>query len=248
MAYELTLEQYQGPLAKLLDLIEKRQLEISTISLAQVTEDFLDYVRTLPKVETSLLADFIVVASRLLYLKSKSLLPALSLSSDDEAAIQDLQTRLVLYRAFRPAMKSVGELWRGKEYSLHRPYLAGVFPSIGEANTLFYPGEGLTVRATGEALTRILHGFEQFRRETEVIQRQLITVEKTMEEIIKRLEGVSTMSFQVLSKEHSSTEVIGLFLAVLHLAREQHVLLEQTERFSDILIRNSRSANDREAG
>jgi len=91
MNYEVKLEQFTGPLNKLLELIEARKLEITALNLAEVTEDFINYIRSLEKgADPEILADFIVVASRLILIKSKTLLPSLELTEEEEGEIKDL--------------------------------------------------------------------------------------------------------------------------------------------------------------
>ena len=99
MLYELKLETYQGPLDKLLELVEGKKLEITKISLADVTADFLNFLKKLESegANHSLIADFLVVASKLILIKSKVLLPALTLSEEEESDIHDLEARLKIY-------------------------------------------------------------------------------------------------------------------------------------------------------
>ena len=245
MAYELRLEQYSGPLEKLLELIEERKLAISEISLAQVTEDFLTYVRALHEVDTSTLADFIVVASRLLYIKTKSLLPDLVLTGEEEDEIKDLTLRLALYREFRPAMRVVLRLWGSPQVAVSRAYLQGVFAG-SEANGtgFFYPGSGLGAEMLPAALGGIFEMFRTLQLETETVARRIVTVEEKIQEIVSRLATEREMSFRSASRSKPNSEVIALFLAILHLARENYIRLEQEGHFSDILIRNKGKESD----
>jgi segregation and condensation protein A len=135
MNYELKLEQYSGPLEKLLELIEERKLEVTEISLGQVTEDFLRHLNDLKaktgalqegdpvehsvRAHLRLLVDFIIVASRLILIKSKSLLPGLELSGEEEADIKDLERRLFIYKELKPAMRLIASLWKSPHGSFH---------------------------------------------------------------------------------------------------------------------------------
>jgi len=123
MSFEVRLEQFNGPLHKLLELIEEKKLEVTQVSLAAVTADFIGYVEKLEKacppdfeqtksglagrsgkvgrgVDASILADFIVVAARLLLIKSKVLLPDLTLTQEEQIDIVDLENRLKVYQQF----------------------------------------------------------------------------------------------------------------------------------------------------
>ena len=107
MNYELTLEAYQGPLDKLLELVEAKKMEVTEISLAEVTADFLDYLKKLEaeNVSQTLLADFLVIASKLIFIKSKILLP--SLFAGEEETEKEASVPLP-FRAF-PAQPDVAE-------------------------------------------------------------------------------------------------------------------------------------------
>ena len=99
--YTVKTAVFEGPLDLLLSLVEKRKLFINEISLTQVTDDYIAYVNTLPKVNFSEVANFIVVAAMLILLKSKSLLPNMQLTEEEESSIEELEARLQLYRVIK---------------------------------------------------------------------------------------------------------------------------------------------------
>ncbi len=238
MPYELKLEKFTGPLEKLLELIEARKLEVSEISMAQVTDDFLKYLKTLTegRADLRIIADFIAIASRLILLKSKSLLPDLTLTEDEELGIKDLERRLKLYQELKPAMKVLDKLWRANGQEFSRPY----FLSRGfDANTagIFYPGAELDITNLTGAMLNVFESVQAFTMETETIQEKIMSLEEKMAEIVKRFESEAETKFTNLSNAKSRGEIIVIFLAILHLAREQLILLEQSDYFSDIIIR-----------
>jgi len=127
--YQLATEKFSGPIEKLLELIEGKKLEITDLSLAEITADFLSYLQNLQtRINTDkntdlngydgtrLIADFVVVASQLLLIKSKSLLPDLKLTGEEEEGIKDLEGRLEFYRNFKPAIAHIKKTCRGKKY------------------------------------------------------------------------------------------------------------------------------------
>ena len=233
MTFELSLERYSGPLDKLLGLIEEKKLEITGISLAQVTDDFLKYLRKLPKIETPLLADFIAVASRLILIKSKSLLPSLTLTPEEEGDIKEFEERLKLYQELKPALKYIAALWRRREQEFARPYFLTLSGSTG----VFYPGKGLGLPSLVQGLEGLLQSFKSFELETETIRDRIISIEEKVREIIDRLVHEAELSFRRVAHVKSVSEIIAVFLAILHLAHEQRVSLEQREHFSDIIIK-----------
>lgn len=239
MVYELRLEKFSGPLEKLLELIEERKLDITEISLAEVTDDFLNYLKTLADQETGLrlMADFIAVASRLILIKSKFLLPDLTLTGEEEESIKDLERRLQIYREFKPAMKILARFWRSRAREFGRPYFLSAGNLAGAA--VFYPGGGLEIKTLVEAINELFETFKGMELETQTIKEKIITIEEKIEEIVKRLQAEGESSFKNLSGRKSRSEVIAIFLAILHLAREQLVFLEQKDRFGDIVIQKT---------
>ncbi len=276
------MEKYSGPLEKLLELIEERKLQISEISLAQVTDDFLRYLAKLKKegeLQTGrvserelarreglrILADFVAVASRLILIKSKSLLPELNLTGEEEAEIHDLEYRLKLYQGLRPAMKIVAKLWRDRREEFSRPYFMSIsaFAPLKSAPpegpegaparartltgfalrggddaraALFFPGRNLQAEALAQSLDKLFSSFVALIRESQVLQEEVVSMEAKIREITEVLKRLSKISLRRISEDKSPTEVIVTFLAVLHLAREQLVLLEQESYLSDIII------------
>src|SRR3989344_4287441 len=106
-SYIVKTGSFQGPLDLLLDLIEKRKLPISEVSLAGVADDYITYVKTLSEFPIAMSAHFILIASTLLLIKSKSLLPNLELSDEEKGGIEDLERRLRLYQRARELGRTI---------------------------------------------------------------------------------------------------------------------------------------------
>jgi segregation and condensation protein A len=99
--YKVKTDIYEGPLEVLLVLIEQRKLLINDISLTQVADDFLEYLQAKEDFPVEETASFVLIASTLLLLKSKSLLPSLELSEEEVESVDELEKRLKLYKQFR---------------------------------------------------------------------------------------------------------------------------------------------------
>src|SRR5271157_1047111 len=99
------LKQFEGPLDLLLSLIEERKLDITQIALAEVTEQFLQYIKQLQQIDPTVLADYLSIAAKLLVIKSRAILPTLEVQEKDEDASFDLEARLILYKQFKEAAK-----------------------------------------------------------------------------------------------------------------------------------------------
>ena len=235
--YQVKTEKFTGPLGKLLELIEAKKLEITQISLAEVTADFLRYVKELGAQETTgVVADFLVVAAKLLLIKSKVLLPMLELTKEEEEDIHDLEGRLKLYREFKVAAEYVKKLWDKKEVAYGREFLS----SLGETS-VFYPPKEMAVSDLVKAVRNLTVTLQALIPESQSVTRQVVTIEQKMEELLNRFKEIGSsgdgkQSFRNLADKKSRQEVILLFLAVLHLLKDRVVKVSQSERFSDITM------------
>ncbi|HVO28727.1 MAG TPA: segregation/condensation protein A [Candidatus Paceibacterota bacterium] len=252
--YELTVGEFKGPLEKLLELIEAEKMDVSEVSMARVTDDFLKYLDALRssnllegvagetatdkvRLDLRVLADFIAIASRLIFLKSKYLLPGLALTDEEEADIKDLEERLKRYQDLKPALRHLRVLWSERHTSYSRPYFLGQGKGLAAGQTVFYPGKNLDIEALAGALGRLFESIRTFDLETETIREKIISLEEKITEVIGRIRKEGDTRFAALSGNRSRAEMIVVFLAVLHLAREQLVLLEQIDNFSDIMVK-----------
>lgn len=246
MNYELKIEQFSGPIEKLLEMIEAKQMEITDLNLAELTADFLNYLKT-PKnseanaelrvnnssIDPRVLADFIVVASHLILIKSKALLPSLQLSGEEEQEIEKLKDRLKFYQEFKPALLFLKKKWADKKFSISRPLFAGKPP-------IFYPAENITVKALRKSVENIFESLKEFEDKSQPMENSVIRLEEKIGEIMERLDG-SEFDFKNMAKERGRAEVIVMFLAVLHLLAGHKIKAEQKGKFSGIMIKKIKS-------
>ncbi len=226
--YELRLEEFSGPLEKLLTLIEEQKLEINRVSLAKVTAEFLKYLESLEKVEPRLLADFIAVAAKLILIKSHTLLPELKLAEEEEREIADLEARLKFYREFRGSEEHVKSLWQ-KRASFGRAYLMNLPPG-------FYLSQKLSPADLLKEMEKIANELASWLPEVRREEVKLITLEEKLSELMGRLDKALTSSFNDIAKGKEPREVIVLFLALLHLLKEAVIRVEQEKLFAEIKI------------
>lgn len=226
--YQLNSQQFSGPIEKLLELIEEKKMEITELNLAEITADFLNHLKQIEKIEPRLLADFVVMAAKLLLIKSKALLPNIQLTEDEEKDIKDLENRLKIYRQFKPAINYLKQLSEQNKISISRPFFAG-------RQMIFYPSENIKISELHKATEEIFETIKKLQNETKIIKSPLIALEKKIEEIMKRLR-IESFKFEELTAKKSRSEIIVLFLALLHLLAKQSIKVEQRERFSDIII------------
>ncbi len=231
MEYELKLEQYQGPLRKLLELVEEKKLEITLISLAQVTAGFLEYVgklKTQGEIAPRILSDFLSVASKLVLIKSKILLPFLELDKEEEDDIKNLELQLKIYQELKNAQKLVKDIWSNKPRIFSREFLASSEP-------FFYPPKGIVAENIHRAFLRFLGEFEKVFKPVEVINQEMVSLKDKIEEVLSRISGEAA-NFKNLHKG-AKEEIVVLFLAILQLIKDQLIAVEQLTHFEDIIIK-----------
>lgn len=228
MNYNLKIAEFEGPLQKLLELIEEKKLEITRLNLAEVTADFLKYLQTLKEADPRTIADFIAVAAKLILIKSHALLPQMQLSEEEEEEVQDLETRLKLYKEFKAAEARLKPLWL-KRIAYSRDYLAGVPHG-------FYLSEKLGPDDLLQRIVKLAEELSIFFPKTHSAQIKLLNLEEKIKELIIRVDKVFKTSFNEVTRDKTRSEVVVLFLALLHLLKDNLVNINQGDRFSDIEI------------
>ncbi len=230
--YEVKTEQFSGPLEKLLELVQEKKLEITSVSLSEVTADFIDYVKSLEgKMSHGLLADFIAIASRLMLIKSKALLPGLEFTREEDDQIKDLENRLLLYKEFKAARELLKRSFNINAIAYSRQLLENI-------PRLFYPSEDISISSLHAAIIKILHSIVILvPKDERTVTHALVSIEEKMSELLGRMQKSGKESFQELSAGKSRGEVVVLFLAILHLLKNQHVGISQTKHFDDIIIK-----------
>jgi len=232
MNFSIKTELFEGPLDVLLSLVEKRKLFINDISLAQVTDDYLSYIENITGHHMSHTADFIVIASTLLLIKSKSLLPNLEFTHEEEKSIEELEDRLVQYKKI-------------KELSVHVKKYFGTnvnyYANDPKPEIVFSPSPDITVASIILAMKSVLANLPKKEMLPEITVRKIKTLEETINELAERIQGALKMSFRDFSKKGSGAisreekvEVIVSFLAMLELVKRGIVEATQSELFEDI--------------
>ncbi len=221
--WKVDIGQFNGPLDLLLQLIEKEELDITTISLAKIADEYFSYIKA-HEFNPIELADFLVVASRLIYIKSKALLPYLIIEEEEEQSLED---QLKLYREYVLASKAV-ELILKKQATL---YSREKIP----AEAAFRPPYKLTPAGLKEVMERIVHLLEPIMKIPAAIIQKTISIKDRMEQLKEKLSKNAVAGFSHFVKDvKNRMEVVVSFLAVLELLKQRFVSVEQGELFSEI--------------
>jgi segregation and condensation protein A len=229
----IKVEQFEGPLGLLLKLIEKEEMDITQISLGKIADEYVNFIRTSEKINPEEMADFLVVASKLLLIKSKALLPYLY--PEEEEEIEELEQQLKMYKEFLEAMKVVEKMIGKKKFMFAREFNR---KAILNATKLFSPPKKLRADDMKNVLDELIERIRPIEQKLEEkIMEKKINIEDKIFNIQKMLIDRIKMSFkQVLENAENKTEVIVSFLAMLELIKQREIVADQGELFTDIMI------------
>lgn len=235
MSYEVRLPLFEGPLDLLLHLIEKETLDITQVALAQVTDEFLAYVEAMRgHLELDLVADFLAVAARLLWIKSRVLLPrpssSVAAAYRQEEGEDELVQQLRLYRQYKEAAQALRE----RDQLGLRGYVRLTPPP--RPQRLQIDLSGVTLAQLQAAAEGILYPSEGPRPQ-EAIQRPRISITQQIRLIRTRLIQWAKVSYsKLLSREPTRVEAVVTLQAILELIKQCAVSATQTQRFGEIVI------------
>lgn len=230
--YTIKTHAFEGPFGVLLDLIEKRKLFINEISLAQVTEDYLNHLKSLGELHPEEAAQFLVVASTMLLIKSKSLLPNLDLTQEEQGDIKDLEERLRLYEIFSRQSGKVKSMF-GRNM---------IFAALERKQEvlIFLPDSRITPQSMMTFAAEVLGRMPKKVFLPKVEVKKVISIEEMLDKLTVRVQDAMKMSFREFAgrgggnKEEKVVVIVG-FLAMLELVRQG--LIHATQEMSgDILI------------
>ncbi|MCX6015814.1 MAG: segregation/condensation protein A [Chloroflexales bacterium] len=234
-AYTIQLAQFEGPLDLLLHLIEHAELDITTIALAQVADQYLQYIRAMPNPDAGQMSAFIVMASRLLVIKSRVLLPTPPRSSDEPDESIDLVAQLKIYQHIKQAA----------EWLRQREQLGWQ----GFGRVASFPDAGITQLPLQMTLDELILVWQQRMRLVDVpapiitlAARKILTVGDVVTTIHARLQQMARVSFFDLLPKKSRTrvDVVVSLWAVLEMIKRRAVVAHQDELFGPIHIEANR--------
>ena len=239
--YQIQLPVFEGPLDLLLSLIEREELDVTTVALAKVTDQYLERLAELERREARDLADFLVVAAKLVLIKSAALLPSSSKPGDEEEEMEDLGQDLVrqlqIYRQFK---QIAGLLQAREERGLHS------YIRLVPSRTL-RPEPDLDQVTVQDLLSLAREAMEATSGPPvgEVVSPVKVTIEEQIDHIERELARHRQIVFRtLLSRATSRIEIIVTLLAVLELIKQDRVSVHQDTLFGEIVIRRPEKPPD----
>jgi segregation and condensation protein A len=227
---------YEGPLDLLLELIEKRKLLINDISLAAVTEEYLEKLSTLKELPVGETAEFISLAATLLLIKSRSLLPLLTISDEESRDIKELQYRLAVYQLIKNSTRVLNQNFN--QSVLHE----GAMPPLPP---MYVPDPSVTPSGLLGAARMLIEGFPKVLSLPKVVVEKAMSLEEMIERLAKRVGAAMRLSFRDFSghsgqgTEAQKPEIIVSFLALLELVKQGIINATQEKDFGDINLESS---------
>jgi len=229
--FPVDLPVYQGPLDLLLQLIERQELDITKVALAQVTDQYLAHVRQLETQNLEDIAEFLIIAARLILIKSEALLPRPpERAPGEEDPGEELARQLLLYKKYKELSNI---LYERESEGLHT-YLRTAAPPKAEPKL---DVSNLTTQDLWKAVTRALAMLPDAPPVSSVMVAPRITIRDKIRrvQLVLRTEGRARF-FELLKEAKSRVEIMVTFLAILELVKQRRVSAAQDRIFGDILV------------
>ena len=224
------LKEFEGPLDLLLSLIRKNEVNIYDIPIAEITEQYIEYLRFAEPLDLDEVTEFQVLAATLLYIKSRTLLPVEIDAGEDSDPRRDLVEMLIEYQKFKKLSSLMEEKEKEAEWVIERHKIQNILP-FGD-DDLWEQVDIWDLLKTFSALMRRLPGESVFDLYEE------ITVNEKISLIDELLENRGECTFtDLITREGSVMDIVCSFLAVLEAVKMHLILIFQNRMFADILIK-----------
>lgn len=231
-SHAVAIEQFEGPFHVLVELLQKQKLDIVEVNLAEVTEQYIETVNTQESIDPYALADFLVVASKLLYLKSKTLLPMLAWDHEEDEEMEDLEEQLKMYKSYYDASQVMEAMLKKNNVMVSREKLAV------DVEVLFNPPHDLTGHTMSDVLKTIVQRLEPIVKIPQKIVKRTVTIKERMKHVREHiLQKVQTNFSELLKGAKTKSDSVVTFLAVLELVKQRIVHVDQQELHGEIEIK-----------
>lgn len=241
MEYKVILETFEGPLDLLMHLIEKEKVDIYDIPIAKITDQYIEYIKSMQSIDLNMTSEFLVMAATLLEIKSRMLLPVSNVD-DEQLELEELDPREELvkrlleykkYKEVAESLKAKGDI-QSKVFFKQKEEL-GEF--MGQDS---FELEKIDFDELVTAYFNILKKCKEVTNEVELaeIQRDELTIEECMNDIAIIVKQKKKIKFNELFNENMTrTKVVIVFLSVLELIKLKIIKVVQEQNFGEIIIK-----------
>lgn len=236
--FKVKIDDFEGPLGLLLNLIEKRKMHISQVSLAQVADDYVNFLKNQADQSMEMMANFIMVASTLMLIKSLALLPGLQLSEEEKESVSDLEDRLKRLQRVRQLSQHLKERF-GREIIFGRA-------ENSEQIIVFSPTPEITQTGMLEAIKRLINNLPAKEIIPQTIIKKVISLEEVISDLAERVGRALKLSFSDFVKDLPTGQagktdrvnIIVSFLGMLELVKQGVINIEQKAHLAEIEMEN----------
>lgn len=233
--YSVNINVFQGPFDLLFHLIEKREIDIYDIPIAEITDQYLDYLQQMMQFNMNVASEFIFMASTLIEIKSQMLLP----QKEKEDPREELVTKLLEYKLFKDVSEKLKQYEDESSYYYSKPREEMALTSDVKREQLSL-GEINVYELYNVYLSLLKKQNFKIEREDEInIYRETYRVKDCVDELIKKVKSFGKVSmFNIFKEKESLTKeyIITVFLALLELSNKQGMKIRQNHAYSDIII------------
>jgi segregation and condensation protein A len=225
--FKIKTEVFEGPLDLLLSLIEKRKLLINDVSLAKVTDDFISHIQNREVYSIKDTAEFLVVASTLLLIKSRSLIPSLNLSEEEKTDMMDLELKLKIYKKLKEL-----SIFIKNGFGKHIIF----YPNTRKMEPVFSPDSKMNTENISKAIFEVIKNLPKFEVKPKLKVTKVVSLEEMITSLTERVKSSLKMSFKDFSGmgKAEKINVIVSFLAMLELVKQGIIEVNQKDKFDDI--------------
>lgn len=236
MSYEIKLAAFEGPLDLLLHLIAKNKIDIYDIPMAQLTQQYMDYIEESQEFNVEIATEFLVMAAKLMQIKSRTILPSTRSNSEvvDEESSDDpreeLVQRLLQYQRFQKVSKALYSMFNAEEKFVKRQPLKLSKKSL--------PPQNLSIQKLLKIFLTAISTEEELMLPEVLVASEEFHVKDKMNVISSLLENVEEIKLSEVIETNSAGEIVASFLALLELVKRQKVTAEQLIPFEEIFVKN----------
>ena len=240
--YSIKLNKFEGPLDLLCHLIDKNKMDIYDINISEITDQYIDYINQMEKINLDITSEFLVMASTLMYLKSKKLLPKTD-NDVEEITEEELIRRIIEYKKYKEITKKLREA-----------YLLNSKRYFREVEKIDLPKQKIEKQYTTDIIPQIYQKIinsnkDKINENASNIEKIAITetysVGDKVKDMYRALIKYKKFTFNKLFslKKHSKNEVVTAFTGLLELTRRDKVIATQEELFGDIVVEKNKKVS-----
>lgn len=235
MNYEVKINEFEGPLDLLLHLIKESNIKINDISIDEITKQYLDYLNTMKEMDMEITSNYLVMASELMLIKSKSLLPKTEENNEleeEEPDKESLINRLIEYQKYKDLTNNFKDMEQERK-SIYTKAPTNINKML---NTKVINNGSQSIDDLVKAFTILLERKDKEKPINTKITNKEYSVRKRKSDIKILLQKKKKLEFKDLFNKYNKSYIIVTFLSILELAKEKEINITQEENFDNIYI------------